>query len=182
VFRTPVDPVSIPHDIEKRGVTTGSDRKPNPEVNAPIPLPLQVTRSTGSTSQGGDTGSNPVGTTQVRRHIGETRGRVAPHWPRGVHTIVKRQSVFPGRQPTESADRVRFCTYCRLTVARPPKVTTHRPEGPAGRRSRSITQDGIDRRRFRRSAFVRHPVCLTRNPLSCTSDALAGVFPGRPLS
>jgi hypothetical protein len=54
VFRTPVDPVSIPHDIEKRG----NDRKrpePNPEVIAPIPLPLQVTRSTGSTSQGGDT-------------------------------------------------------------------------------------------------------------------------------
>ena len=33
-------------------------------MNAPIPLPLQVTRSTGSTSQGGDTGSNPVGTTR----------------------------------------------------------------------------------------------------------------------
>ncbi len=40
-----VDPVSIPHDIEKRGVITGTDPDPNPQLNGLIPLPPQVTGS-----------------------------------------------------------------------------------------------------------------------------------------
>jgi len=40
-----VDPVSIPHDIEKQGVTTGTDPEPNPQVNGLIPLLPQVTGS-----------------------------------------------------------------------------------------------------------------------------------------
>jgi hypothetical protein len=39
------DPVSIPHDIEKRRVTTGTDPEPDPQVNGLIPLPPQVTGS-----------------------------------------------------------------------------------------------------------------------------------------
>jgi hypothetical protein len=37
--------VSIPHDIEKRRVTTGTDPEPDPQVNGLIPLPPQVTGS-----------------------------------------------------------------------------------------------------------------------------------------
>jgi len=58
----PFDPVSIPHNIEKRGVTSGGDREPNRQVDGPFRPPMQVTEP-GSNSQGGDTGSNPVGTT-----------------------------------------------------------------------------------------------------------------------
>ena len=36
-------------------------------------------------------GSNPVGTTQVRGHVPESRGPVAPYWPRGVHGAVTNQ-------------------------------------------------------------------------------------------
>ena len=39
----PFDPVSIPHDIEKRGVATGIDQERNPQVSGPIPPPPQVT-------------------------------------------------------------------------------------------------------------------------------------------
>jgi hypothetical protein len=39
------NPVSIPHVIEKRGVTTGIDPEPNRQVDGLIPLPPQVTRS-----------------------------------------------------------------------------------------------------------------------------------------
>jgi hypothetical protein len=45
-------------------------------------------------SQGGDTGSNPVGTTQVRGHVRGLRGQVAPHWPRGVHRAVTMSPRF----------------------------------------------------------------------------------------
>src|SRR6266508_2340570 len=38
----PSDPVSIPQDIEKRGVTTGTDPEPYPQVNGPFRPPLQV--------------------------------------------------------------------------------------------------------------------------------------------
>ena len=37
--------MSIPHDIEKRRVTTGTDPEPNPQVNSLISLPPQVTGS-----------------------------------------------------------------------------------------------------------------------------------------
>jgi hypothetical protein len=47
------DPVSIPHDIEQRGVTTGTNREPNPQVNGLITLPPQVMGSAGTPSQGG---------------------------------------------------------------------------------------------------------------------------------
>jgi hypothetical protein len=43
----PFDPVSIPHDIEKRGVTTGSDREPNRPVDGPLRPPMQVTEPAG---------------------------------------------------------------------------------------------------------------------------------------
>ncbi len=36
--------MSIPHDIEKRRVTTGTDPEPDPQVNGLIPLPPQVPR------------------------------------------------------------------------------------------------------------------------------------------
>jgi hypothetical protein len=84
-----VDPVSIPHDIEKRRVTTGTDPEPNPQADGLFVPPLQVSESAGSTSQGGDTGSNPVGTTlpnlQVTGQFGTknrdgqaTRGPIDP--------------------------------------------------------------------------------------------------------
>ena len=69
----PGDPVSIPHDIENRGVATGIDQVANPQVSDASLQPPQVAESTGSPSQGGDTGSNPVGTTQVE-HVGFESG------------------------------------------------------------------------------------------------------------
>jgi hypothetical protein len=58
------DPVSIPHDIENRGVATRIDKE---RIRRSAPLSNDRRRSRnrpGSTSQGGDTGSNPVGTTR----------------------------------------------------------------------------------------------------------------------
>jgi catechol 2,3-dioxygenase-like lactoylglutathione lyase family enzyme len=49
-------------------------------------------------SQGGDTGSNPVGTTQVSGHVLGSRGLVAPHWPSGVHGLFT-APLFSGRLP-----------------------------------------------------------------------------------
>ena len=43
----PFDPVSIPHDIEWRGVTTGSDREPNRQVDDPLRPAMQVTEPAG---------------------------------------------------------------------------------------------------------------------------------------
>jgi len=40
-----VDPVSIPHHIEKRRVTTGTDPEPNPQVDGLFVPPLQVAES-----------------------------------------------------------------------------------------------------------------------------------------
>ena len=59
-----VDPVSIPHDVGNRGVATGIDRKLNPQVSAPFGLRRRSQTRSGAPSQGGDTGSNPVGTTR----------------------------------------------------------------------------------------------------------------------
>jgi hypothetical protein len=33
----PFDPVPIPHDIEKRGVATGTDQELNPQFSDPLP-------------------------------------------------------------------------------------------------------------------------------------------------
>jgi hypothetical protein len=59
-----IDPVNIPHDVENRRVATRFDQELNPQINGPSRVPPQVMESAGSTSQGGDTGSNPVGTTR----------------------------------------------------------------------------------------------------------------------
>jgi hypothetical protein len=55
------NPVSILHEVENQGVATGIDRKLNPQVNAPIPPPPQVTESTRTTLSRWRHGSNPVG-------------------------------------------------------------------------------------------------------------------------
>src|SRR6266508_5977342 len=81
-------------------------------------------------------------TTQVRGRVRRSREQVAPHWPRGVHPIVKGLGVFAGRPPIEPLGRVRCCTSCRLPVSRPRKVATHPPEGPARRRSLIRGEDG----------------------------------------
>jgi hypothetical protein len=62
-FRKPSDPASIPHDIEERGVATGPDPEPSLEVNRLFGHHRRSQNRPRSTSQGGDTGSNPVGTT-----------------------------------------------------------------------------------------------------------------------
>jgi hypothetical protein len=49
-----VDPVSIPHENEKRRVATGTNPEPNPQVDGLFVPSPQVTESSGSTSQGGD--------------------------------------------------------------------------------------------------------------------------------
>ena len=77
-----LDPVSIPHDNEGREVTTGTDLEPNPQVIGSFRRPLRVTEPARSSSQGGDWGSNPVGTTKVWPQIRVSRGPVAPHWLR----------------------------------------------------------------------------------------------------
>jgi hypothetical protein len=59
----PDNPVNIPHDIEYRGLATGIDQKLNPEVSGVFGHHRRSQNRPGSASQGGDTGSNPVGTT-----------------------------------------------------------------------------------------------------------------------
>ena len=71
----PFDPVSIPHEIERRGVTTRTDPETESAGERPFSASAAGHRTEpGSTSQGGHTGSNPVGTTQVRGHVRVSRG------------------------------------------------------------------------------------------------------------
>jgi hypothetical protein len=79
----PRDSVSIPHDIENRGVATGIDQELNSQVSGRVRVPPQVTKSARATSQGGDTGSNPVGTT--RRS--ESSEFLSPPWSRCRHGL-----------------------------------------------------------------------------------------------
>jgi hypothetical protein len=66
---TPGDPVFIPHDVENRGVATGIDQEPDPQISGTLLPPPQITDSARSASQGGDTGSNPVGTTSENPQV-----------------------------------------------------------------------------------------------------------------
>ena len=77
----PRDPVSIPHDVENRGVAIGIDEELSAQVSSLFPPPPQVTGSPRSTSQGGDTGSNPVGTTRKKRKSGALAGLAATERP-----------------------------------------------------------------------------------------------------
>ena len=77
-LRTPGDPANIPHDVENQGVATGIDQQPNPQISGPFGLRRRSRIRLGALSQGGDTGSNPVGTTRSE-HVSESRD--CP-WPR----------------------------------------------------------------------------------------------------
>jgi hypothetical protein len=97
------DPVNIPHDIENRGERPESTRKGLRRSAALLRLRRKSRNQLGSPSQGGHTGSNPVGTTQVRRHIRASRERVAPHWHRGVHeAVTARCSVTRAKKQVDS--------------------------------------------------------------------------------
>ena len=97
------DPVNIPHDNENRGEATRIDGELNPHVIGPFRMRRWSRNRLGSTSQGGDTGSNPVGTTQVIGHIRVSHERVAPHWPRGVHeAVTARCSVTRPKKQVDS--------------------------------------------------------------------------------
>jgi hypothetical protein len=65
----PLDPVSIPHDIENGGVATRIDRNGIHRLAALFHLSPQVTKRPRSRSQGGDTGSNPVGTSNEKAQV-----------------------------------------------------------------------------------------------------------------
>jgi hypothetical protein len=65
----PFDPVSIPHDIENRGAATRIDQERNPQVSGASNVRRRSRDRPGSTSQGGDTGSNPVGTTRAKCQV-----------------------------------------------------------------------------------------------------------------
>jgi hypothetical protein len=95
------DPVFIPHDVEKRGVLTRIDPEPNSQVSDPFPPPPQVTDSAGSASQGGVTGSNPVGTTSKapgRRPVGSERSLKSIVRP----ACVPRKTVTQDRETTHA--------------------------------------------------------------------------------
>ena len=64
-----IDAASIPHDVENRRVETGSDPERNPQFSCPFPPHRRSRNRPGSTSQGGDTGSNHVGTTSVKPQV-----------------------------------------------------------------------------------------------------------------
>jgi len=68
----------------------------------------------GPHSQGGDTGSNPVGTTHVREHVREPRGQVAPHWPRGVHRTVT--AHHPGGRSSPRRPTLEQSTAAPLSI------------------------------------------------------------------
>jgi hypothetical protein len=99
------DPVFIPHDVEKRGVLTRIDPEPNSQVSDPFPPPPQVTDSAGSASQGGDTGSNPVGTTRSGAISGS---REAPSPRIGPRRSRNRQRRVCSRSTADRARRSRL--------------------------------------------------------------------------
>jgi hypothetical protein len=63
------DPVYIPHDIENRRVATGIDEGRNSRLAALLPHLRRSRKRARPTSQGGDTGSNPVGTTNDKAQV-----------------------------------------------------------------------------------------------------------------
>jgi hypothetical protein len=65
----PCNSVCIPHDVENRRVAT---RPAGKRIRSSAPSstsPPQVTKSSGTRAQGGDTGSNPVGTTAAEVQV-----------------------------------------------------------------------------------------------------------------
>ena len=123
---TPGDPVSIPHDVENRGVATGINQQLNPQVSGPSRVPPQVTESRGATSQGGDTGSNPVGTADANLQVtgqvwDEVQSEQAPAWP-----------ADPAAIPREVSTRRRRCRPGDTGACLSFRVLSHHPQESAG--------------------------------------------------
>jgi hypothetical protein len=75
------DPVFIPHDVETRGVLTRIDRSRIPRSVIHFRLRRRSRTRLGSTSQGGDTGSSPVGTAHLDHVEDALGGAPRPPWP-----------------------------------------------------------------------------------------------------
>ena len=75
----PFDPVFIPHDSENRGVATRIDQERNPQVSGTFQRSPRSRNRPGSTSQGRDTGSNPLATTSPNVQVtGQVWGQIRP--------------------------------------------------------------------------------------------------------
>jgi hypothetical protein len=69
VFRTPRDPANIPHDIENRAVAASIDPDLDQQASGPFFLRRRRRNRPGGPSQGGDTGSTPVGTASENSQV-----------------------------------------------------------------------------------------------------------------
>jgi hypothetical protein len=182
---SPSHPVNIPHDNEDRGVVTGFDEERIHRSASLSHPPPQFTKHPGPPSQRGDTGSNPVGTTQVSATSRGARGAVAPHWPRDVHPLVKGQCA-PGRLPTGQMYRVylRFrdrprrvpsslfdgqsaVLRLRGSLGGAPGDSRTRTEGGAGRRSRPLRAPQVARKM--------DPLLLSKSSRSLRARRIASV-------
>jgi hypothetical protein len=159
------DPVYIPHDIENRRVATGIDEGRNSRLAALLPHLRRSRKRARPTSQGGDTGSNPVGTTQVRGLISCWRRCVA----RSVHGTVTdhtRKARNLARDPrcTLSVAMREFdlvTSRGRAPVSDPPSSRPWRSAGPRKvGRAGWTTRARLDRRVQRTLGGPTHVVRL----------------------
>jgi hypothetical protein len=82
----PRDPVSIPHDVENRGVATGIDGELIAQVSSSLfPPPPQVTGSARLNLSRWRHGFKSRWDYAGKRPCSGSRWCVALHWPRGVH-------------------------------------------------------------------------------------------------
>ena len=92
------DPASIPHDVEDRGVATGIKQELNPQVSGLFHLRRRSQNRPGAPSQGGDTGSNPVGTTS------ETARQEALHDHQAPRNLVRPACVPQTTSPRHARE------------------------------------------------------------------------------
>ena len=106
---SPRHPVNIPHDNEDRGVVTGFDEERIHRSASLSHPPPQFTKHPGPPSQGGNTGSNPVGTTS---ETAGQEGSVSPARAVDPSTCRNRAAASRARASSRSARSSRPAWCC----------------------------------------------------------------------
>jgi len=145
---TPGDPVSIPHDIENGGVTTGIDEDVNLQVSGPFLPPPQAVESTRSALSRWRHGFEPRWDYQEETRRRSSRLRPGQGAHTGFHATTKVGSSTlsglgrPSLVPHLSRGRRRHVTFgarpwprCRRKTISSQRVIRRTATGRTGRRS-----------------------------------------------
>jgi hypothetical protein len=127
------DPAHIPHDDEERGVATGGNPEPKPQVNDRFRPGPQVARSAWTTLSRWRHGFKSRWDYAGQTAYPEVAKPVAPHWPRGVHASSRPRGVFPVDCRLRSWIASAFCHMLPFGRRASSQGTTYRREGPAAR-------------------------------------------------